>query len=409
MISLFPNIHFPKEVAHRILLAAADSTEALKIYSQVSKNFKLAADDEGFLYSLLIKFKGNGFSDIPAPKKFLILDQMMMAAYQSQIGKKGSGFEHTILKTTSVLTLKDLNLRLVAITNQTTITYFRISTFQLENLKNADITKQDEWQDCVERIVRDIIEHKFPAEAQINLSDGLIDLFKQIEACFLAPNDKMQQLINDFEITDMFFPCANQLIVHAHKVKGLSPHMLQSAVSDPGHAQTLDVSCLLRNWIDATDLMVMNNALTVKLEVTQYQMLRNKLNDLNSKQLEALALMFLPHEKYLVNLAFPTLWPNFLKSLEKEELNQLLNCLLVKSFVNSIKIEEREEQEKTADLKCDTQMWQYLLQRFANPALGLKQCFEQSCKGEMLNLLQNVIFSEVWQGTSFDHTKPYQL
>lgn len=412
MFTLFPDINFPREVESIIFLEATDSLATLKVYQQVSKGFKAAVDSPGFLHSLLAKFKGPSFSDSIykcAPKKFLLIDRDMTIAFQTAVSKKEdccAAMQKQDLKNTASVALKNLSTGMFSISGKPNY-YFRIPKTLLEGLEKVDVMDQKAWQECIMSMVTCITTSNFPNQTQIIFADEN-PFLKLIESTFQSPNEKMQKLINEFEIQDIFFASSCDLIIHAHKI-GLHIDHFQEAVLEPDHYKFLSTAQQLDSLIKQMRIIVRDGQLGYQVEMSKHHELCEKLNTFKLEDLKVIEENFSLEDQYLMGLIFPNFWPNIHKKFGETESVEITNRLLIRSFIKSIKMVDSEGQGNAQELYIDSSLRNFILNKLQDESTGLKKFIENNCKGYMLELFQNIIFREIWNDAPYDPTKPFSI
>jgi hypothetical protein len=410
MITPISITNLPRDLMIPILLESTDTLATLKVYQQVSKEFKAALDDPGFLHTLLVKFKGPSFSDKiyqSSPRKFLLLDRDITIAFRMKVAMKKdfNEFNKEILKTTASVALKNLNLFTIA--NGSNITYFRLAKTEVKNLSKVDIAKQKQWQECIINIATRMTEHKFSVQIIIK---GHVFFGQKIESGFLNPNEKMQKLIKDYEVTDVFFADPESFVIQAHKGNELNPSILEEAVFEPEQYKFSSTCQLLSEFLREVSLTVVDGHIVAKLNDVRQQEIITKLKELNLEQKESLERSFdSEYNQFLLGKFFPGIWPHNLKDLGEDKCKEQINRLIITGFSKSIQLVIDEDERSKAELSFDPIMRGFLLNKLKEPSIGLKECFEKCCGAEILALCQNIIFPEIWDKAPFNNEQGYIL
>jgi hypothetical protein len=404
----------PRDTMIPILIESTDSLTTLKVYQQVSTGFKAVLDDVNFLKSLLVKFKGLSFSDKiyqNTPRKFLLLDRDITIAFQTIVGKKKdiNGRAKGILKVTSSIALLNLNLGVFAITNGLEITHFRMTKTQLKVLEKVDVMDQKAWQECIKNMAASITEHSFPLQIDYIGCHSYYrktyplflkpkeSFYKKIESSILNPNEKMHNLIKDYEITDVFIPIPCHLVIHAHKGEGLNLSLLQEAIMEPEEYKFSSCQQLVFELIkEAVKVNVVDGRRVNKWSALKKQKALAMLKTCNFQQISTLEQSISDDLKYMLGIIFPEIWPKIQKVSRKLTHNDVNNMKLIHSFTASIDIECNDEGEYEVDGDDDLQ--ELMLEKLKDPTSGLKEFIEKSCPEGILSLFKKVIFPEIWNG-----------
>lgn len=403
------NVAVPFDIMKPILIESSDSITSLHTFILVNKNFKEFVENPTFLHSLLIKLKGDNFSDVvfsKDPRKFLVLDRDITQAFKTIISKKSSFINEKIMekqKMVSSIALKNLELRVftILLESDNHPRYFRFSETQIEKLKNINFNEDKEWDKCIKNMANPIAEYDFPF--QINLrSSKDVSYFKMIESAFLNPNEKMQTLIKDHEITDVFFGEPFHLLINAYKGHKLGPTKLQEAVLEPEeHNRALNFQTI-NELTNNINYIIQDGNFGFRFDGGIRNRTLERLKKPESGQKDCIDEHYTAnHFKFLFGVFFPEIWPNNLNELGKEEYNNSLNYWLMKTFPRSIKITEDQNNNK-AGIEFDNSLNKVILNMLKNPYSGLKTFIEEHCEVNILLLCKELLFREIWHDEPLD-------
>lgn len=442
------NFYVPDDIVKNLLFLTIDDVSHLGKYRTVCKDFKRITDNKEFLQRLLVKMKGEHFVDSiysNDPKKFLAFDSEAIRVFKTlqQTTEITNQEQKDLYIHLSSIALKDLNLGTIYLHRKCKchgngFLVFKCSPAQIENLKNVDFEKRDEWQACLSNIADSIVNFEQSNEMQsmyLHLSGSFLP--EKAKAAFDNPDENIKKMIAYFGITNTSLVQSEipehifKIIKKTHRIQDACPptKIVINSKYRISYSAMITALCTRQEFI----LYLKRNLYRDIVKNLAFEKLENGSTSflLSMDMRRSLQFLFEENDVRLTELinrenfnsednsgndqCFNTVFKIMMCLLFPDILQNLFNQLSHASklfIINSWMVKIYAAVKEGVNYLQDHQMHKIMTDRLKNRDSGLKVYIEQSMgkvePEEIVSLPWKAWFPEVWPNKPQDQAKAIQ-